>query len=76
MPDSTDRPEAELTQRVETLEFRIAFQDDLLDTLNRQIAHQEDVIQHLGRALEQLREQVGQFGDDRADITDDVPPHY
>ncbi len=76
MPDSPEHSDQGLEQRIETLEFRVAFQDDLLDTLNRQIAHQEDLIQQLSRRLEQFSDQVGQFGEGHADIVDDRPPHY
>lgn len=76
MPNASEYAEQSAQHRLETLEFRVAFQDDLLETLNRQVADQQAVIQQLRRALEQLHEQIRPMQNNQTDILDDVPPHY
>lgn len=64
--------------RIDDLEMRIAFQDDLMATLNDQVANQEQALQRLWEANRILREQIKslrepQHGDG---AEESPPPHY
>jgi SlyX protein len=66
--------------RLDELESRLAFQDDLIDSLNTVVARQD-------REIGQLRRQVQRLEDRLAELTDaaslpgpasghEIPPHY
>jgi SlyX protein len=66
----------ELPERLETLETRIAFQDQTIEELNSTITAQWRQIDLLTRKLELLEEQV-RSGSYIADpSTEAPPPHY
>ena len=69
----------ELRARVDELETRTAFQDDLLSTLNDVIARQDQEITQLKGQMERLREQIklqgGLAGGGEAS-GHEPPPHY
>ncbi|WIJ26020.1 SlyX family protein [Devosia sp. RR2S18] len=66
----------ELSERLETLETRIAFQDQTIEELNSTITAQWRQIDLLTRKLELLEEQV-RSGSYIADpSTEAPPPHY
>lgn len=66
-----------LAQRIEQLEIKLSYADDLLETLNTLVARQQDQIGRLLRDVAQLQRQ-------REDETqpalrnprDERPPHY
>ncbi len=62
-----------LSERVEELEIRSAFQEDLLRDLDEVIRTQADQIDRLQRELISLREQIAQEGEAPED---EKPPHY
>ena len=69
----------DFSKRVDELESRMAFQDDLLEGLN-------DVVVRQARELEQLRQQIAQLksqlsaldtsSGDAPAPEDEIPPHY
>ena len=72
--------EAEVESRLQELESRLAFQDDLIETLNetvtrqdRELARMELAIQSLARRLKDLAESSPVAAGTPAD---EVPPHY
>ncbi|KPQ23116.1 SlyX family protein [Halomonas sp. HL-93] len=75
---------AELTQQLESLESRLAYQEHWLDTLDQAVAQQERrlaTLEQLSALMrERLREQHQelQAGDDTGGSRpeDDIPPHY
>lgn len=75
---------AELTQLLESLESRLAYQEHWLDTLDQAVAQQERRLESLerlsGLMRERLREQhqALQAGDSQhtSRPEDEVPPHY
>ena len=73
-PNSTDR----LVQRLEALEIKASFTEDLLDQLNMTIYQQQQLIDQLAQQVIQLRQQ--QASDTSAGATrnlrDELPPHY
>lgn len=67
-----------MESRIEELEIRVAFQDDLLTSLNQQVHAAHQVIAQLRADLLALRERVegmkeGAAGDP---ATEPPPPHY
>jgi SlyX protein len=67
---------SDLTERIEALETRIAFQDQTIEDLNATITAQWRQIDLLTRKLEQMEEQV-RSGVHIADpSTEPPPPHY
>ena len=67
---------SDLTERIEALETRIAFQDQTIEDLNATITAQWRQIDLLTRKLEQMEEQV-RSGVQIADpATEPPPPHY
>lgn len=71
--DTTEK----LAQRIEQLEIKLSYAEDLLDTLNTLVTKQQDQIDLLLREVSQLRRQR----EDEASPTfrslrDELPPHY
>lgn len=64
-----------LERRIEDLEIKASFADDLLDQLNLTIFRQQEQIDRLGQQLTQLRQQMPEGGGTRS-ARDDLPPHY
>lgn len=72
--------------RLDELEIRLAFFEDLIDTLNGLVARQGEQIEALGRELLRLRERGDAWsagrngsttvGDDQSGPVDERPPHY
>ena len=60
-----------LTERMDELESRLAFQDDTIQALNDVIAAQQLELGRLRRSLELLAPQLPDGGGDEA-----PPPHY
>ena len=69
-----------LEARVEALEVKAAYAEDLLDQLNLTIYRQQELIDRLTQEVVQLRRQVpgdgsgGQSGP--RNLRDELPPHY
>jgi SlyX protein len=76
MIDSGSRLQA-IELRLEQLEIKASYSDDLLDTLNTLVARQQQSIDTLTREVQWLRQQAGDThsGNFRS-LRDDVPPHY
>ncbi len=66
---------AETDHRLEALEIKASFADDLLEELNRTVARQQMQIQHLMQQLRALQEQLPAVGTPRS-LRDELPPHY
>jgi SlyX protein len=62
-------------RRLEALEVKASFADDLLDELNNTVARQQMQIQHLMSQLRALQEQLPAVGAPRS-LRDELPPHY
>ncbi len=73
--------EALLSQRVDELEIRLSYLDDLVDTLNAVIAQQDRQLQDLQHQLRLLYQRLEAAAGAEADIApfdpaSDIPPHY
>lgn len=68
---------AQLKARIDDLETRFTFQEELLESLNRVVTSQWHEIDRLTRALEMLQQQVEQHEQPEATgKVDERPPHY
>ena len=68
-----------LEQRLEELESRLAFQDDLLERLDGVVIHQGQALDRLALKIDRLSEQIAMLESDgggRSAPEDEVPPHY
>lgn len=67
-----------MDDRINELEIKLAFQEDLLETLNATVARQQqqmDLLQEQFRALyQQVRSAATTAAD--ADPQQEIPPHY
>ena len=68
---------AALQERIENLEIKSSFAEDLLEQLNLTIYRQQEMIERLTAEVVQLRRQVpeGGAGTPRS-LRDELPPHY
>lgn len=65
-----------LTDRIDTLEARLAFQDDTIETLNRTVTEQWAKIDALARQLVALSERLQEAENQMPRPANETPPHY
>lgn len=65
-----------LAERIDTLETRLAYQDDTIDTLNQTITAQWKQIDVLTRQLAQLNERLQEAEANAPGPANEPPPHY
>lgn len=65
-----------LERRIEELEVKASFADDLLDQLNLTIYRQQEQIDGLIQQLARLRQQMPEAGTGARSAGDERPPHY
>lgn len=63
--------------RINELEIKLSYAEDLLETLNRTVFRQQEQIEALQRQLSDLQRQVQSMpaGPVRS-LADELPPHY
>ncbi len=67
----------DILQRLEALEIKASFTEDLLDQLNLTIYRQQELIDRLTAEVIQLRRQMPEGGPAAPrDPRDELPPHY
>lgn len=68
----------EIEQRMDELETRLAFQDDLIATLSDQVARQELDLRKLWEAKQLLNKQLSEMAPSniKRDEDETPPPHY
>ena len=67
----------EILQRLEALEIKASFTEDLLDQLNLTIYQQQQLIDRLAQEVIQLRRQMPEAGQGGPrNPRDELPPHY
>ena len=79
--ESTSGPGADqqrIIERLESLEIKASFTEDLLDQLNMTIFRQQELIDRLTQEVIQLRQQAPDGGGGGAprNPRDELPPHY
>lgn len=74
----SENTEQDLAARLDELETRIAFQDDLINTLSEQVTRQELDIRELWEAKKQLNTQLKEVSSSniRKEEEETPPPHY
>ena len=65
-----------LSDRIDTLEARLTFQDDAIETLNKTITEQWLKIDALTRQLIQLNERLQEAETQAPGAGNEPPPHY
>lgn len=65
-----------LQARIEALEVKAAFAEDLLDQLNLTIYRQQQAIDLLLREVRELRQQQPEAGAGARSLREELPPHY
>lgn len=64
-------------ERLQDLEAKLTFQDDMLQKLSDALVEQQSRVDHLEASLKWLVERARQQGIDELDTSDDQPPpHY
>lgn len=67
-------------QRLDELEIKASYAEDLLEQLNLTVYRQQQQIEHLQRQIEHLRKQLPErepaMGTAQRDARDERPPHY
>lgn len=68
----------QLEHRLDELEMRVAFQDDVINTLSEQVATQELELRQLWEAKQLLHRQLKEVSGSniRSDEEEAPPPHY
>ncbi len=64
-------------ERLEEVENRLAFQDDVIEKLNAVVTHQDAEIRHLSASLKRLEESLKEIASGMSASGDgEAPPHY
>jgi SlyX protein len=66
----------QLRDRIDTLEARVAYQDDTIETLNQTITAQWQTIDALTREVSQLSERLKEAEAGALRPSNELPPHY
>ncbi len=69
-------PVRDTDARLEALEVKAAYAEDLLDQLNLALYRQQQRIDQLQAELAELRRQVPEGGAAPPSLRDELPPHY
>jgi SlyX protein len=65
-----------LSERIDTLEMRLAYQDVTIETLNQTITAQWVEIDRLTRQVAELKERVRENESNVSGPSNEPPPHY
>jgi SlyX protein len=65
-----------LSERIDVLETRLAFQDETIETLNKTITEQWQQIDALTRQIANLSERLQEAEANTPGVTNEPPPHY
>lgn len=65
-----------MSERIDALEMRIAYQDETIETLNQTITAQWTEIDRLTRQLAELKERVRDAESNVPGPANERPPHY
>ncbi len=65
-----------LSERIDTLETRLTFQDETIETLNKTMTAQWQKIDALTRQLVHLNERLQEAETRAPGATNEPPPHY
>lgn len=66
-----------MEERLERIETKISFSEDLLDELNHTVYRQQQQIERLQAQVQHLYERLQDTAGTRVrDLRDEIPPHY
>ena len=65
-----------VSERIDALEMRIAYQDETIETLNQTITAQWTEIDRLTRQIAELKERVREAESHAPGPANERPPHY
>ena len=65
-----------LSERIDTLETRLTFQDEIIETLNKTMTAQWQTIDALTRQLVHLNERLQEAETRAPGAANEPPPHY
>jgi SlyX protein len=65
-----------LSERIDALEMRLAYQDEAIETLNQTITAQWQQIDALTRQVAEMREQLREAENSAPGPANEPPPHY
>lgn len=66
-----------MESRIDELEVKIGFAEDMLETLNQTVYRQQQQIDRLQLDLHALRQQMQQsLPAEQRSLRDEIPPHY
>lgn len=75
--DTHDSFAAGTRARLNELEAKLAFAEDLIDTLNQTVVRQQTQLDSLQQQLRLLHQRMQEAGPDaRPGAGDEIPPHY
>ncbi|AMM24783.1 SlyX family protein [Variovorax sp. PAMC 28711] len=74
--DSQNADHAAVDRRLENLEIKASYTEDLLEQLNLAVYRQQQVIDSLALQVAQLRQQSPEQGGGARTLLDELPPHY
>ncbi|MGJ4900817.1 SlyX family protein [Bradyrhizobium sp. HKCCYLRH2060] len=74
--NSSEQSNAQLGDRIDTLEMRLTFQDDTIETLNQTITAQWREIDALKRQVALLVERLEEAQGNTEGPRNEPPPHY
>lgn len=64
-------------ERLERIESKLCFSEDLLDELNRTVFRQQEQIERMQSQIRRLAEKLEQLPPAAPrDLRDEIPPHY
>ncbi|MCZ2102966.1 MAG: SlyX family protein [Comamonadaceae bacterium] len=71
-------PASDVQRRLEALEVKAAYAEDLLEQLNLTLYRQQQAMDRLQTQVAQLRQQLRDSGGpgEQRDPRDELPPHY
>jgi SlyX protein len=69
-------PKHNLNERLETLESRFAFQEELISQLDEVVLSQANEIDSLKREMLKIRTEMTHDPETEATMEEQVPPHY
>ena len=75
-----NRPRQDIDARLDELESRLAFQDDLIESLNEVIARQDRDLSRMAQQLKDLSTKISDLSESGAapshPADHEIPPHY
>lgn len=66
----------DMNERLNNLETKLSFTEDLVDELNQMIYKQQQMIEFLHQEIKGLKDQLNSQSPETRSLRDEIPPHY